>query len=61
MPPSEVVGIGPKMSVKTRSSFEDFLFSIFRDTGCRRDLEILQTSQQQSLPNALCFKLNPET
>ena len=37
------------MSVKTRSSFEDFLFSIFRDTGYRRDLEILQTSQQQNL------------
>ena len=49
------------MSVKTRSSFEDLLFSIFRDTGCRRDLENLQTSQQQCLLEAMFFKVIPRT
>ena len=49
------------MLVETRSRFEGFLFSIFRDFDCLRDFEILQTSQQQSLSKALCFKLILET
>ena len=49
------------MSIKTTLSFEDFLFSNFRNTGCRRDLAFLQTSQQQKLLKGLLFKLIPET